>query len=411
MARTGGGSPARSGINRPRTGMMLAAFLLLACLLTPGAANAAPAVSQHSVTRDADAVAGSWSRQDLLSARPVPMPAPPGASFDIPAFDAGVSARSGPFYPRDVTRYPERLHGKVFFSQGLNRYQCSGTLVSSANRNVVYTAGHCVWDVLTKQWMQNFVFIPGYADGATPFNIYAATTLSTPSGYSRDGNLDYDVGLVTVDGDPETDLGGSRQIAFNLPQFDRDYTLYGYPADPDPPYDGERLAGCRSTAVLRGTSTPRTVGAAPCDMRKGASGGGWITDGNYLASLTSYTLCENRPDLCDVLWGPSFSKAARALYTSKAAGGGITPTIKLKFTPPKVVRKRSALFKFGGTASTPLRFRCRLDRKRFSDCGKRTVLRGLTAGRHVLRVRSTDQTGQPSRKTLKITFRVVLKNK
>ncbi len=409
MPATRRGIPVRTTVSRPRARLPVGALLLfLAAWVAP--ASASPVVSEHTVTAEPDAVAASWSRQDLLSAKPAPMPAPPAASFDVPSFDAGTSAKAGPFYPPDATAFPERLHGKVFFSLGPDRYQCSGTLVSSANGNVVYTAGHCVWDTLTGQWMQNFVFIPGYAGGTSPFRTYAATTLSTPAGFSRGGNLDYDVGLATVEGNPQADLGGARQVAFGLRPFGREYTLFGYPADPYPPYDGERLAACRSTMALRGATTPRTIGVSPCDMRNGASGGGWITDGNYLASLTSYTLCQTQPELCNVLWGPSFSKAAKALYTTETTGGSVAPTLEVKFSPPRVVRKRRVLFKFAGTGSTPVRFQCRLDRKPFRSCGKRTTLSGLAAGRHLFRVRSTDQTGHRSKKTIRKAFRVVIRN-
>lgn len=391
------------------SGFLFAAIIFFAMSSTGPAADAAPAVSGHSVKADPEVVAEGWTRQDLRSAKPAPMPVPAEASFDVPSFDAGVSAKSGPFYPADPTAYPERLHGKVFFSLGLQRFQCSGTLVSSLRGNVVYTAGHCVWDYPTQKWMENLVFIPGYENGSSPFETYAATTLSTPSGFSRDGNLDYDVGLVTLDGNPEADLGGSRRIAFDLGQFQRRYTLYGYPADPDPPYDGERLVGCRSTVALRGAGTPGAIGVAPCDMRKGASGGAWITSGNYLASLTSYTLCDTRPELCSVLWGPSLSSAAKALYTTETAGGSIIPGVKVRYAPPKLVRKRRVLFKFAGTGSTPIRFQCRFDRERFKRCDKRTVVPGLTAGRHRLRVRSVDQTGHQSARTITRTFRVILR--
>ncbi|MBK5233560.1 MAG: hypothetical protein JJE13_11335 [Thermoleophilia bacterium] len=401
----------RSGVIWPCAGALIAAFVLFMGLWQAQPAGAAPAVSEHSVTADPDVVADSWSRQDLLSAKPAPMPTPPEASFDVPDFDAGVSASTGPFYPPDPTTLPERFQGKVFFDLGDNRYQCSGTLVSSRNGNVVYTAGHCVWDVETQQWVRNFVFIPGYSNGTSPFEAYVATTLSAPNGYTSAGNFSYDIGMATVDGDPQADLGGSRQIAFNLDPYRRKYTLYGYPAEPDPPYDGQTLVGCDSQVALRDAGIPQTMGVTPCDMRQGTSGGGWITDGNYLNSVTSYTYCETNSSLCELLWGPYFSNAAKSLYTSEAAGGSVAPTLKVKFSPPKVVRKRRVLFKFAGAGSTPVHFQCRLDSRSFSKCAARTLVVNLTAGRHVFRVRSADQTGHKSDKTIKKSFRVILKKK
>lgn len=401
----------RSGINRRWAGVLIAAFAFLFSLGQTRSAIAAPAISEHSVKADPGAVARSWNRQDLLTAEPAPMPTPPEASFDLPDFDAGVSASKGPFYPLDPTAFPERVQGKVFFSIGSNRYQCSGTLVNSRNGNIVYTAGHCVWDVETQGWVTKWVFIPGYSNGTSPFKTYAATSLSTPSGYSGEGNFSYDIGMATVDGNPEADLGGARQIAFNLNPANRRYTLYGYPAAPDPPYDGETLVGCRSSAGARDGTAPQTIGVLPCNMRQGASGGGWITGGNYLNSVTSYTYCDTDPELCDIVWGPHFSNAAESLYTSEAAGGSAAPTVRVRFSPPGVVRKRRVLFKLDGAGATPVRFQCRLDHKRFDKCAARTKVPRLNPGRHVFRVRSVDQTGHVSGKTIKKSFKVLPKKK
>ena len=409
MPLNSGNGFGRSDIGRPGAAALIIAFVLFAG--SWAAPSAMADVATHTVTVDPDVVAEGWSRQDLQSAEPAPMPAPPEAAFDVPSLDAGVSAKNGPFTPPDPTAYPERVQGKVFFDVGLNRYQCSGTLVNSAGGNVVYTAGHCVWDNATKDWVRNFVFIPGYANGTSPYSTYPATSLSTTSGFSRKGDLSYDIGMAVVDGNPEADLGGSRQIAFNLRPFARKYVIYGYPAEPAPPYNGEHLAGCRSTVALRDAGRPQPMGVTPCDMRQGASGGGWITDGNYLNSITSYTYCEEDPNFCNIIWGPYFSKAARALYTSDVTGGSVTPTLKVAFSPPRVVRKRQVLFKFRGTGSTPLSFQCRLDGRAFETCSPRTVIRGLQNGRHVLRVRSIDQTGHTSKKTIKRVFRVVVKNR
>lgn len=385
----------------------LTTLMVAVCFASP--ADAAPAVAEHTVKADPEKIADSWTTEDLLAARPAAMPKPPAAAFDVPDLDASVSARSGDFYPPDPTAYPERLHGKVFFSLGDARYQCSGTLVDSRHGNVVYTAGHCVWDKETKAWVNDLVFIPGYQDGTSPFATYAATSLSSPKGYVNHDDFSYDIGMITLAGTPEADLGGSRQIAFNLRATGRRYKVYGYPAAPDPPYNGEKLVGCRSTVATRDKGRPSPIGITPCNMQQGASGGGWITDGNYLNSITSYTYCASDPDLCGFLFGPYFSKAAKALYTSKASGGSVTPSLRLRSAPRRKVRKRRVHFKFGGTGSTPISFLCKYDRRKYVSCDARTSIRRLTVGRHTLKVRSIDQTGRRSKRKITRVFRVVRK--
>jgi V8-like Glu-specific endopeptidase len=384
----------------------LVALIATASFVSPAAAG--PAIAEHTVKSSPEKVVNGWTTADLLAAKPAEMPEPPAAAFDVPDLDASVSAQTGDFYPSDPTTYPERLQGKVFFTAGGTLFQCSGTLVSSRKGNIVYTAGHCVWNKETKTWSTDFVFIPGYQDGTSPYATYPATALSSPQGYIDRSDFSYDIGMATLAGNPQADLGGSRQIAFDLNPVSRKYTIYGYPALPAPPYDGQRLVGCRSQVALRDSGTsPQPMGVKPCNMKQGASGGGWITNGNYLNSITSYTYCDSDPELCGLLFGPYFSKAAKALYTSSSSSGSITPTVKLKFAPPKTVTKRKVIFKFGGTGSTPISFLCKYDRRQYVSCGARTPISRLTAGRHTLKVRSVDQTGRKSKKTITRSFRVL----
>ena len=199
-----------------------------------------------------------------------------------------------------------------------------------------------------------------------------------------------------------------RPVAFNLNPAGRQYTLYGYPADPTQPYDGEDLIGCHSRIVGRDTGTPRPLSAAPCDMGHGASGGGWIT-GGYLNSVTSYIYCQSSPELCGYIFGPYFSKAALRLYTSASVGGSVNPSFRMAGRPPRKVAKRKVVFRFRGEGSTPIRFSCSLDGRRWEQCGARTKVSRLTAGRHVLRVRAFDQTGRRAPGTITARFRVSLR--
>lgn len=400
------------GLEPPGARVFLAgAAALIAALCFVSPASATPAIAEHTIKASPEKVVDGWTTEDLLAAEPAEMPEPPAAAFDIPEIGATTSAQTGDFYPSDPTAYPERLQGKIFFSIGTSLYQCSGTLVNSRKGNVVYTAGHCVWDIKSKAWVTNLVFIPGYEDGSSPFATYPATSLSSPKGYINSGDFSYDIGMVTLAGTPEADLGGSRQIAFDMDVANRSYTIYGYPALPDPPYDGQKLVGCKSQVTTRDNGNPRTIGVEPCNMKQGASGGGWITGGNFLNSITSYTYCESDPDLCGILFGPYFSKAAKALYTSSASGGSVNPTLKLKSAPPKKVRKRKVVFRFGGTGSTPISFLCKFDNRKYVSCGAQTPISRLTAGKHTLRVRSVDQTDRKSKKTITRSFRVILKKR
>lgn len=206
-----GNGLSRSSYVLLRAGSLIASLLLGLASSQADSASASIAVAEHRVSADPDAVAERWDRGDLLSARPAEMPTPPEAVFDVPEFpDASTSAALGPFTPKDASALPERLHGKVFFNVGAVRYQCSGTLVSSLNGNIVYTAGHCVYNEETKNWVTNFVFIPGYENGLSQFATYPATLLSAPKSFTNNGNLSYDIGMATLSDNPEADVGGAR---------------------------------------------------------------------------------------------------------------------------------------------------------------------------------------------------------
>lgn len=57
---------------------------------------------------------------------------------------------------------------------------------------------------------------------------------------------------------PVQDVVGARGIAFNK-RPKRSYTILGYPVQPNPPYDGERLITCRSSfAGFDPTGRPAT---------------------------------------------------------------------------------------------------------------------------------------------------------
>src|SRR3712207_8520122 len=55
----------------------------------------------------------------------------------------------------------------TLFRSGLD-YVCSAGAVNSGKRRLVLTAGHCVHGGRGGQWMQNWVFYPGYQNGEGP---------------------------------------------------------------------------------------------------------------------------------------------------------------------------------------------------------------------------------------------------
>jgi V8-like Glu-specific endopeptidase len=276
------------------------------------------------------------------------LPGGPGVpETDSGIIDGLVAGAGGP-QPRDAvdtgpnnTQFPQRVHGKVFMTQGLTDYFCSGTVVRSPGHVLVWTAGHCVHGAdIGEGFSTNFVFVPGYRDGQRPFGEWTATSLYT-TGPWRNGSpgnaaFEFDLGAASMarhgDGRGIQDEIGSRGIAFNQPR-NQSYSAFGYPAQS--PFNGQRLFRCDSGyAGSDSIGSPEPI-RINCNMTAGASGGGWVAGSRFVASVTSYGYAT--PDFeCpagpfgECLYGPYQGGAAKSLYQEargkkrKCAGAEVT---------------------------------------------------------------------------------------
>ncbi|WP_378785097.1 trypsin-like serine peptidase [Nonomuraea fastidiosa] len=90
--------------------------------------------------------------------------------------------------------------GKVFFEGHDGKlYWCSGTSIQSKYRNLVATAGHCVYDVVSnKEVVSRWVFVPGYYQGKTPWGLYVGKQAFTHYDFEVYEDFDRDYAFVTV---------------------------------------------------------------------------------------------------------------------------------------------------------------------------------------------------------------------
>ncbi|GAB1821934.1 trypsin-like serine peptidase [Herbidospora sp. RD11066] len=90
--------------------------------------------------------------------------------------------------------------GKVFFLGSDDKpHWCTATSIQAAYKNLVATAGHCVYDVESNSaTLDNWVFIPGYYQGKTPWGIYVGKQAFTHYDFDvyEDGDRNY--AFVTV---------------------------------------------------------------------------------------------------------------------------------------------------------------------------------------------------------------------
>jgi hypothetical protein len=90
--------------------------------------------------------------------------------------------------------------GKVFFvnSKGEKKW-CSATSIQSKYRNLVATAGHCVYDTANNtDVMSKWVFVPGYYQGNARWGIYVGKQAFTHYDFDNYEDYDRDYAFVTV---------------------------------------------------------------------------------------------------------------------------------------------------------------------------------------------------------------------
>ncbi len=92
-------------------------------------------------------------------------------------------------YPAPFTRfqspsynsYPNRTVGKLFFSNSAgSTFVCSASVVNSENKDLVWTAGHCVSDG-RGTFYRNWQFVPAYRSGSASFGVWTPRRVSTTS--------------------------------------------------------------------------------------------------------------------------------------------------------------------------------------------------------------------------------------
>lgn len=302
-------------------------------LLTAGAlaapVSAAPAPGPDSAVRPVttaaqEKAAAFWTPARMRAAEPLDLLSASGHGGSAPV--AGAKSTVPATAPADVgiQAFPNggsawtgggavvSTAGRVFFTYQGRTASCSGNAVTSTNKSTVITAGHCV--KLDGAWHTNWVFVPGYHDGQSPYGRWTASkTLSTPQ-WTASEDINYDIGAAVVaplNGQSLTDVVGGQGLAFNTGYNLRMYS-FGFPAAS--PYNGEKFIYC-SGNTSRDFLLSNDHGMT-CNMTGGSSGGPWFTQFNestgtgLLSSVNSfkYNFFPNR------MYGPYFGADAQNLY-------------------------------------------------------------------------------------------------
>ncbi|MGG5173929.1 trypsin-like serine peptidase [Pseudarthrobacter sp. J1763] len=260
--------------------------------------------------------------EDVVKGAPTSVPgtvvpgAIPGTLLDKSA-DTTASATAKKPVLQAASETPVKTIGKVFFTLAGSNYVCSGNSVSSSNRSVVSTAGHCVNEG-PGAFATNWVFVPAYNNGSAPYGKWTAKALYTPSQWSGSGNMQYDTGFAvmnTLNGKKLADVVGSSGIQFNQARG-LTYKSFGYPAAS--PFNGETLKSCTGTATNDTINPQFNSQGIPCNMTGGSSGGPWFigtSSTGYQNSINSYGYGTNSTKM----FGPYWGSVIQSTYSSASA--------------------------------------------------------------------------------------------
>ncbi|WP_336215772.1 hypothetical protein [Nonomuraea sp. LPB2021202275-12-8] len=272
----------------PAGGAILATGLLAAGLAGAANANAVPDWASDTMAKDAPsalAVADFWLKanghtNNLAKATPYTWETKATSKLKVsggytPDTKASTVAPIGE--EKKVATKTQNINlpktiGKVFFvdSAGALKW-CSGTSIQAKYKNLVSTAGHCVFDdSKNASVMDKWVFVPGYYQGKTPWGIYVGKTAYTHYDYSVYNDRDRDYAFVTVYNGIQVGGGTPKQVSqadfekFAGAKFDKYVPITKAEYDKCKDLNGKETSDCWAKSTdLEDLAGPGTPGAVP----------------------------------------------------------------------------------------------------------------------------------------------------
>ncbi|GGS92396.1 hypothetical protein GCM10010156_58380 [Planobispora rosea] len=259
--------------------------------------------------------------------------------------------------------------GKVFFTVNGQKRWCSASSIQSKYRNLVVTAGHCVYDPDSNgHVMDKWVFVPGYYQGKAPWGIYVGKQAWTHYDFDVYEDFDKDYAFVTVyngvlfngvkqvtaaeykqfTGPKWTSKGhyyialskdagrlgdnvGGQGFAWNQPTGKPVY-VFGYPQAPHP--DGDKPYTGVTPKYLYGKPSGKIYVSGPLKIEEhiglkgaftpGADGGPWVTQYSssrrlgYVTGVTSVFADQDGNNRYDLVSSPYFDGETADVYKKAA---------------------------------------------------------------------------------------------
>ncbi|RLV09973.1 hypothetical protein CTZ27_01595 [Streptomyces griseocarneus] len=299
---------------------------MAACGATATAAHAAP---QARATAAARAAETYWTAERMAAAKPADTgraPAPAAA----PRSGLWAPARIAPAgTPQGTYGDGIPMVGTFFSSTGPDGpTYCTASVVHSAGRNLVLTAGHCAKSLAGggKQ-----VFVPQYRKGLDaahqPYGIFPVDRVFTDPRYTKNSkgpDSDLDFGFARVSPNAQGANVEDRTGALRLtptPRWTSTVTVVGYPASHNP---GQKAVSCT-------VPTTRLTGLHQLRMDcggfyGGTSGSPWIADydartrtGDIVGNLGGWNGGGNATGDDWISYSPVHGQEIQALYQDAVA--------------------------------------------------------------------------------------------
>jgi V8-like Glu-specific endopeptidase len=194
----------------------------------------------------------------------------------------------------------------------LGTHFCTASVIHSPKKNLLITAAHCITGT-----QGTIAFVPGYANGSTPYGIWYVTQVFTDQAWASSSNPDDDVAFLTVSQHnaraPIEDVTGAEQLGIGQPSNERAQVV-GYPNGANEPVTCGNWTRAVSAAQLE----------FDCDgYTDGTSGAPFLVQvdqvteqGTVIGVIGGY---EQGGDVPSVSYSVAFGSNVSSLYRTAAA--------------------------------------------------------------------------------------------
>ena len=242
-------------------------------------------------------------------------------SSDASAAQAAIRKKALPI------RQSPRI-GRIFGKDGNRVWYCSASVVPSHGKNLIVTAGHCLWNEHTgKAQASSWQFVPGYyakgGKGYAPYGLYTASRWWAYRAWINKQNWRYDFAFMKLRRGAGGYHGGGTNVQSNVGAMgvawsqspNRTFVSIGYDAERRYGWDNGNFARYRK-GKGRWISSWGQMNLMHRFSTGGASGGPWLikwNNGKRIGFVNGVNSCSNRRSTATSAY---FGTAFHKLYSS-----------------------------------------------------------------------------------------------